>query len=318
MSTILLEVSHLNKTFKSRTGKKRSEVISAVEDVSFILPSGTTLGIVGESGSGKTTVGKCILQSVTPDSGEIRFQGIPLTSKNIRAYRSKIQVVFQNSSGSLDPKMTLYQIIAEGIRANHVCASHEEEQALIQRLIVEVGLGIEDLSKFPTELSGGQQQRIGIARALAVNPTLLICDEPVSALDVSYQAQIINLLVDLQESRQLSYLFISHDLSVVNTIADSVAVMFHGRIVEYGKKEDVFFNPCHPYTQELLAAVPVADPEQARKKESSLLSYLSSDSSVGCPYYYRCKKAQPHCLNQKPDLKEVEPGHNCACFACDV
>lgn len=314
MNTALLEVKHLNKTFKSRTGKKKTDVVHAVEDVSFTLPHGSTLGIVGESGSGKTTVGKCILHSEIPDSGEILFQGIPLTARNIKKYRSEIQIVFQNSSDSLNPKMSLYQILAEGIRANHVCSSRTEERALIEHLIEEVGLSAKELYKYPTELSGGQQQRIGIARALAVSPKLLICDEPVSALDVSYQAQILNLLADLQESRQLSYLFISHDLSVVNTIADTVAVMFRGKIVEYGTKDDVFFFPLHPYTQELLAAVPVADPEQARKKESRLLSYPSSDHSDGCPYYHRCKNAQNRCLTCKPALIEVDPGHICACF----
>jgi len=314
MTTALLEVSHLCKTYQSRSGKKRSEVIHAVEDVSFSLPCGTTLGIVGESGSGKTTVGKCILQSEIPDSGDILFEGVPLTPKNIRAYRSRIQIIFQNSSGSLDPKLTLYQVIAEGIRANKLCASRAEERARIERLITEVGLDIRDLSKYPTELSGGQQQRVGIARALAVDPTLLVCDEPVSALDVSYQAQIINLLADLQERRHLSYLFISHDLSVVSTIADAVAVMFHGRIVEYGKKDDVFFHPLHPYTRELLAAVPVADPELAKRKDDRLLSSLSSDSHDGCPYCHRCGSARAVCQSSRPALTEVAPGHHCACF----
>ena len=316
MNSTLLEVSHLNKTFKARTGNRHAAEIRAVEDVSFSLPRGTTLGLVGESGSGKTTVGKCVLRSETPDSGEILFEGVPLTARNIKNYRSRIQIVFQNSSGSLNPAMTLYQIIAEGIRANRICASRAEEQERIRRLIVEVGLSTEDLSKHPTELSGGQQQRVGIARALAVDPALLICDEPVSALDVSYQAQIINLLADLQESRQLSYLFISHDLSVVSTIADAVAVMFHGKIVEYGKKDDVFFHPLHPYTRELLAAVPVADPEQARKKDNHLLLHLSADVNNGCPYYHRCQKAQTRCQTQRPELMEAEPEHRCACLLC--
>ena len=256
----LLEVKGLTKTFKSR-GKK--EVQTAVDHVSFSIEKGTSFGLIGESGSGKTTIGRMILHLIEPDEGTILYDGLELSKKYMHPFRRKIQIIFQNPQGSLDPNFTIYDSVAEGIRSNHLAKTQEEEREKVLSLLNRVGLSETDAEKYPHEFSGGQLQRVVIARALAVDPDLVICDEPVSALDVSYQAQIINLLMDLQEERNITYLFISHDLSVVMAFCDRIGVLYHGKLVEIGTAEEIALRPQHEYTKALLQAIPIPDPEKA-------------------------------------------------------
>jgi peptide/nickel transport system ATP-binding protein len=311
-----LKVERLSKSFNIRRRRGWGhDKLRAVRDVSFTLTKGRTLGLVGESGCGKSTLGRLILRLIDPSTGAIWLTGDDITtlkSSFLRPKRRDLQVVFQDPYASLDPRMTIHEVIAEPLRINN-----RYEPSRIVELLTAVGLSAEVAQRRPTEFSGGQRQRIAIARALALGPDVLILDEAVSALDVSIQAQVINLLKDLQNKLELSYLFISHDLSVVHHISDDVAVMYLGRLVEFGKRDDVFNTPAHPYTQALLSAIPIPDPERARSNQKIVLSGdlpnpLSPPS--GCAFRTRCFKATEHCAQVEPELTaRTAPGHLSAC-----
>ena len=319
----LLEVQHLQCTFPIRQGVlgRVTGRVRAVEDVSFTLGRGTTLGLVGESGCGKTTVGRCILQLLRPTAGSVVFEGeelVGMAPKRLRTRRRDMQLIFQDPYGSLNPRMKVRGHLAEALRLYRVVPREAVDEE-IDRLLDLVGLTRSDADRYPHEFSGGQRQRIGIARALAVRPKLLICDEPVSALDVSIQAQVINLLKDLQQELDLTYLFISHDLSVVEHISDRIAVMYLGRIVEMGSAQEVIHQPLHPYTQALISAVPVPDP--GRKAQRIVLQGdvpSPSDPPSGCPFHPRCPVYQAAanlaCIQAVPPLEELAPGHFVACY----
>ncbi len=303
----ILEVNNLKKHFQVRKGllSRSASLVKAVDGVSFKIAPGKTLGLVGESGCGKTTVGRSILRLIEPTSGQVFFQGKDLAGlgpEEMRRTRADIQVIFQDPFSSLNPRLNVAQIIAEPLQ-NHAAMTRDQIKKRVAFLLDKVGLTPGAAMRYPHEFSGGQRQRIGIARALALNPKLIICDEPVSALDVSIQAQVINLLVNLQEEMGLSYLFIAHDLSVVEHISDSVAVMYLGRIVELASDLELYRNPIHPYTKALLSAVPVADPE--RKRERVLIpgdvpSPLNPPS--GCSFHTRCPMARDICRQKPPSL----------------
>lgn len=320
MSHDLLVVENLVKHFPIKEGVLARTVgaVRAVDGVSFSIPRGTTLSLVGESGSGKTTAGRSTLRLIEPTSGRITFDGISVTdmgTKELRALRKRIQIIFQDPFGSLNPRMTVYSVLAEAMRAHRIGDSKRQRERCFE-LLELVGLPPEAADRYPHEFSGGQRQRIGIARALAVEPDLIIADEPVSALDVSVQAQILNLMRDLQQKLGLTYLFIGHDLSVVRHISDAVAVMYLGRIVEIGPVEEIFRAPRHPYTRALLSAVPVPDP---RRQSQRILLPGDVPSPIhppsGCPFHPRCPEATPACASTLQRLLEVAPGH---CVACAV
>jgi oligopeptide/dipeptide ABC transporter ATP-binding protein len=314
----LLEVENLKKYFPVKKGILSRTVgeVRAVDGVSFTINRGETLGLVGESGCGKTTVGRTILRLIEPTAGRVSFNGenlLELDGKQLRSLRASLQIIFQDPFSSLDPRMNVGQIIAEPIR-NHVKVSKMEIRQRVADLMERVGLHPEQISRYPHEFSGGQRQRIGIARALALNPLAIICDEPVSALDVSIQAQVINLLARLQEEMQLSYLFIAHDLSVVEHISDRVAVMYLGRIVELATDKALYQNPLHPYSQALLAAVPVPDPEIIRKKillQGDVPSPMNPPT--GCTFHTRCPEYTELCSQESPVFKNMGNEHWVAC-----
>ena len=266
---ILLEVKNLKKYYPVRTGFIKKTELKAVDDVSFFIRKGETLGIVGESGCGKTTLGRTVLRLEEPTSGDIIYEGESIIGKNMKEYRKKMQIVFQDPYASLDPRKTVSDIIGEAMDIQKLCKTKEERRDKILELMKLVGLNAEFYNRFPHEFSGGQRQRIGIARALAVNPGFIICDEPVSALDVSIQAQIINMLEELQETRKLTYLFIAHDLAIVKHISTRIGVMYLGHMVELAESAELYRNPIHPYTEMLLSAIPIADPDlsAARKRK---------------------------------------------------
>ena len=313
---ILLEVKNLKKYYPVRTGFIKKTELKAVDDVSFFIRKGETLGIVGESGCGKTTLGRAVLRLEEPSSGDIIYEGESIIGKNMKEYRKKMQIVFQDPYASLDPRKTVSDIIGEAMDLQKLCKSKEERKEKILELMKLVGLNAEFYNRFPHEFSGGQRQRIGIARALAVNPGFIICDEPVSALDVSIQAQIINMLEELQETRKLTYLFIAHDLAIVKHISNRIGVMYLGHMVELAESAELYRSPIHPYTEMLLSAIPIADPDlsAARKRirlEGEVPSPLNPPS--GCPFRTRCPKAGKACAESMPALREITPGHFAAC-----
>jgi len=314
----LLEISHLSKAFRVAGNSPGSpkQILPAVDDISFCLFPGETFGLVGESGCGKSTTGKLILRLLEPDAGVIRFAGenvLKLSANKIRALRRDMQMIFQDPFSSLNPRMRIGQIIAEPLKI-HGLIDDAQLQSEVIRLVETVGLEPTQLDRYPHEFSGGQRQRIGIARALAVNPKLVIADEPVSALDVSIQAQVINLLQDIQEDFGLTYLFIAHDLAVIEHICDRVAVMYLGRIVELAPAEQLYASPKHPYTEALLASVPVPDP--GRKKKAAVLPGEVPSPihrPEGCHFHPRCRYARAICRSEAPELREKSPGHMAAC-----
>lgn len=313
---ILLEVKNLKKYYPVRTGFIKKTELKAVDDVSFFIRKGETLGIVGESGCGKTTLGRTVLRLEEPTSGDIIYEGESIIGKNMKEYRKKMQIVFQDPYASLDPRKTVSDIIGEAMDIQKLCKTKEERRDKVLELMKLVGLNAEFYNRFPHEFSGGQRQRIGIARALAVNPGFIICDEPVSALDVSIQAQIINMLEELQETRKLTYLFIAHDLAIVKHISTRIGVMYLGHMVELAESAELYRNPIHPYTEMLLSAIPIADPDlsAARKRiklEGEVPSPLNPPS--GCPFRTRCPKARKACAESMPALREITPGHFAAC-----
>ena len=313
----LLEVKDLKEYFNISVGMFKSKPLKAVDGVSFSVNKGETLGLVGESGCGKTTVGRTILHLYKPTGGEIWYKGKQLkTAKDISEFRTKATMVFQDPYSSLNPRMTVSDIIGEPLDIHKMCASRAERQERILQLMDHVGLNSEHAARYAHEFSGGQRQRIGIARALAVNPEFIVCDEPVSALDVSIQAQVINMFEELQDKLGLTYLFIAHDLLVVRHISDRIAVMYLGKMVELADSADVCDRPLHPYSKSLLSAVPVPDPRIARANKRIVLSGdipSPLNAPSGCPFRTRCPYAQEQCAQEMPPFEEVEPGHFVAC-----
>ncbi len=321
VSTIL-SVRNLSKHFPVNQGVLLSKLgahVSAVDDVSFDIEQGETLGLVGESGCGKSTTGRCIIRLLQPTSGAVQFEGTDvgkLHGKDLKAFRREVQFIFQDPYASLNPRMTVGEIVWEPL-VIHGIGTNDERRERARELLEVVGLNPEHINRYPHEFSGGQRQRIGVARALALNPKLIICDEPVSALDVSIQAQIINLLDKLQTDFGLTYLFIAHDLSVVRHISDRIVVMYLGKVVEIGDWKGLYDEPHHPYTQSLLSAVPVPDPEKQRSRRRIILKGdvpSPINPPTGCRFHTRCPIAQfPICSEKVPELREVAPGHQAAC-----
>ncbi len=323
----LLEVRGLKKYFPIEAGLLRRVVghVRAVDDVSFGISRGRTLGLVGESGSGKTTLGRCVMRAIDLTSGEILFNHegrttdlAQLNRREMRKFRRHMQMIFQDPYSSLDPRKTVFDIVSEPLRINKIAAGKALEDRV--RMVLEhVGLDLRYMKRFPHAFSGGQRQRIGIARALSVNPQLIVCDEAVSALDVSVQAQILNLLKDLQDEFNLTYLFIAHDLSVVEHVSDEVAVMYVGKLVEQAPTQDLFARPRHPYTEALLSAIPRPDPDQPLPETSGVEGELPDPANPppGCYFHPRCPYAEDVCREKEPPLVEIEPGHTAACHFAD-
>lgn len=312
----LLEVKHLKKYFNTKNG-----LLHAVDDVSFDIERGETLGLVGESGCGKSTIGRAILRLHEPTSGEVLLNGVEVTKLNkqeLRALRQKMQIVFQDPYSSLDGRKSVFESIGEPLVIQKVCNNKKEYEERVYELMETVGLAERLVNAYPHELDGGRRQRVGIARALALNPEFLVLDEPVSALDVSIQAQVLNLMQQLQKDRGLTYLFISHNLSVVKHISDRIAVMYLGKMVELADCKQLFKNPMHPYTKALLSAVPI--PRLDVKMERILLEGdvpSPVNPAPGCRFAGRCSQCKEECIAGQPELKEIEPGHFVACYLCD-
>jgi oligopeptide transport system ATP-binding protein len=322
-NSAIVEVRHLKKYFAVLSGiiaRRTVGWVKAVDDVSFVIRRGETLGLVGESGCGKTTIGRCILQLEPATAGEILYEGEEMTRKTeaeMRPLRRKLQIVFQDPYSSLNPRMTIGQIISEPIWVHGLTKNGASYRDRVDELLTVVGLNPLMASRYPHQLSGGQRQRVGIARALALEPKFIVCDEPISALDVSIQAQIINLLEELQDRFSLTYLFIAHDLSVVRHISDRIAVMYLGKIVEIAGRQELYENPLHPYTKALLSAVPIPDPVIESKRERIVLrGEVSSAASPpsGCVFHPRCPIAIEACNQEVPELREIRPAHWVACI----
>ena len=317
----LLHVEHLRKDYAvdSSVFGRGKQHVHAVDDVSFDIYPGETFGLVGESGCGKSTTGRCIVRLTNPTSGKVVFDGhdiAKMSKRELKAMRKDLQVIFQDPYASLNPRMTIGEIVAEPLVIHGVMPDRAERMRYVAGLLDIVGLNPEHINRYPHEFSGGQRQRIGIARAFALHPKLIICDEPVSALDVSIQAQVLNLLSDLQEEYGTAYLFIAHDLSVVQHISNRVAVMYLGSLMELSDWKTLYSEPYHPYTQSLLSAVPVPDPDIQHTRKRIILpgdppSPINPPS--GCLFHTRCPIAQEICSQQRPELREVAPGHFCAC-----
>ena len=314
---VLLEVKNLKKHFQINTFNEGKQTVHALNGISFLLRESETLGLVGESGCGKSTAARAILRLVEPTSGEILYRNhnlIALKQNKLRPLRKEMQIIFQDSFASLNPRKRVRKILEEPLDIHGLTKSKEKKER-VAWLLDRVGLSLDQAEKYPHEFSGGQLQRIGIARAIALNPSLIIADEPVSALDVSIRAQIINLLLDLKESMRISYLFISHDMNVVRHFCDRVAVMYLGRIVEIADSDSLYKTPRHPYTEALLGAIPSIDPE-AKKQGLTIKGDLPStmDMPQGCAFYSRCPIREKRCEQSVPQLKEINSGHQVACF----
>jgi oligopeptide/dipeptide ABC transporter ATP-binding protein len=315
----LIQVQNLKKYYPVRSGllQRVSDWVKAVDDVSFTIKEGECLGLVGESGCGKTTVGRTMLRLIDPTAGKVFFQGenvFDMSSKEIKDLRRKMQIIFQDPYSSLDPRKPVGESVMEGLKIHGIGKSREQYEVMIN-VMRRVGLEEYHARRYPHEFSGGQRQRIGIARALALNPTFIVCDEPVSALDVSIQSQVLNILKDLQQNLQLTYLFIAHNLSVVEHISDRVAVMYLGKMVELSSRQDLFLEPLHPYTQALTSAIPIPNPKIKRQRillSGDVPSPLRPPS--GCRFHPRCQVAEDICSQQEPEFKEVRPGHFAACW----
>ncbi len=316
-SDILVDVRHLKQYFNINVGPLKTKPLKAVDDVSFSIRRGETLGLVGESGCGKTTVGRSILHLYQPTGGEVIFDGRPIKSrKDIAELRKKATMVFQDPYSSLNPRMTVSDIIGEPLDIHKVYKDKKQREAKILELMDRVGLNSEHASRYAHEFSGGQRQRIGIARALSLNPAFIVCDEPVSALDVSIQAQVINMFVELQEQMNLTYLFIAHDILVVRHISNRIAVMYLGKMVELADAAEIYDHPLHPYTRSLMSAVPQPDPIVAKANKRIVLSGdipSPLNAPSGCPFRTRCPHASPVCAEGMPEFKEVASGHFVAC-----
>ena len=317
MSEHLLEVRDLKQYFAIRTGFLKKTMLKAVDGVSFTIDAGETMGLVGESGCGKTTVGRSLLRLYKPTGGSIKFKGQEIDDRNIQGFRKEMQVVFQDPYSSLNPRMTVNDIVGEALDIHRMCKTEKERDEKVVHLLELVGLNSDHKRRYAHEFSGGQRQRIGIARALAVDPEFIVCDEPVSALDVSIQAQIINTFEELQSRLGLAYLFIAHDLHVVHHMSRRIAVMYLGKIVETAIADDIINRPMHPYTQSLISAIPIPDPEKARARQRIVLEgEVPSPLKVpsGCAFRTRCRFATEQCAKETPVLRELEPGHEVACF----
>ena len=316
----LIEITNLKKYFPIKLGFLKKSNVQAVEDVSFTIRKGETLGLVGESGCGKTTLGRTILRLHQPTSGQIFYDGTDITNINMLPYRRKMQIIFQDPSASLNPRMTVGEIVGEALEIHKLCNSKKDYSDRIRSLLSQVGLNTEHANRFPHEFSGGQQQRIGIARALSVEPEFIVCDEPISALDVSIQSQIVNMLEEMQSSLGLTYLFIAHDISVVRHISKRIGVMYLGNMVELAESFELSRHALHPYTQTLLSAVPVPDPKLSRtRKRIVLQGDIPSplNPPTGCRFHTRCPYAMPICSELIPEFKEVEKEHFVACHLMD-
>ena len=322
----LVEIEHLKQYFPAGGFGKNRRYVKAVDDVSFFIYRGETLGLVGESGCGKTTVGRTMLRLYEPTDGRIVYDGEVLFDKaekiavDMLPYRRRMQIVFQDPYASLDPRMTIGDIVGEAIDIHKLAANREERREKIISLLEKVGLNSEHANRYPHEFSGGQRQRVGIARALAVDPEFIVCDEPVSALDVSIQAQVVNMFEDLQKELGLTYLFIAHDLSVVRHISNRIGVMYLGKLVELADSYELICHSAHPYTRSLISAIPIADPKTARASKRIILqgdvpSPLNPPS--GCRFRTRCPYADECCAGETPELKEISPGHWAACHHLD-
>ena len=322
MSDKLLQVEHLKQYFPAGGMGKNRKFVKAVDDVSFFVNKGETLGLVGESGCGKTTTGRSILRLYEPTGGKITFDGnVILDVENkvkvdMLPYRQKMQMVFQDPYASLDPRMTVGDIVGEAIDIHKLAANKKERHDMIISMLERVGLNSEHANRYPHEFSGGQRQRVGIARALAVNPQFIVCDEPISALDVSIQAQVVNMFEELQEQMELTYLFIAHDLSVVKHISDRIGVMYLGKMVELADSYELVARSLHPYTKSLISAIPIADPIKARASKRIVLQGdvpSPLNPPTGCRFRTRCPYADECCAQKEPEWREVEKGHYVAC-----
>ena len=312
----LVEVRNLKQYFPIATGFMKTTPLKAVDDVSFNIRKGETLGLVGESGCGKTTVGRTLLHLYKPTAGEVIFDGKKVDKSTMQEFRRRAQIVFQDPYSSLNPRMTVGDIVGEPLDVHKMCRGRGERDERVRELLATVGISSEQATRYAHEFSGGQRQRIGIARALASNPEFIVCDEPVSALDVSIQAQVVNMFEDLQQQLGLAYLFIAHDLSVVKHISNRIAVMYLGHIVEMADANELHRHPAHPYTISLLSAVPIPDPDRAKANkriplEGDVPSPMRAPS--GCPFRTRCPRATALCAECRPELREIAPGHVAAC-----
>lgn len=318
----LLEVNNLQKYFPIRSGLlgRIQNWVKAVDRISFSIQPGETLGLVGESGCGKTTVGRSILRLIEPSGGSVLFQGVELTKlsrKELRELRPKLQIIFQDPYSSLNPRWVVLDLVGEGLVEHGLVRNLSQKKDRVVEVLERVGLPAEILYRYPHEFSGGQRQRLAIARSIILNPSLLVCDEVVSALDVSIQAQIINLLIELRQHSGMGYLFIAHDLAVVKHISHRIAVMYLGQIVELARSDELFQNPAHPYTEALLAAIPVPDPDYPRRRIVLTGEVGIAHSSQGCCFAPRCPWVTEHCRLQEPPLVEIRPGHYAKCFLKD-